>query len=487
MIILITLVGIAVFVAIFGYIFQRHRYSFWKTRGVFQEVPNLWFGKKTQYTKDFQRNLYLKYKNCGDPFIGYYFYHRPVALIIDLDLVKNIFIKDFQYFSDRGFGHNGVKDDPLGQNILFLDGAPWRALRHKLSPTVTTNKMKALMPDLLKVGQDMSYVISKKIETDPLIDFRKLITCFTTDVVGKCVLGIDYNTLSNPDAEICHILETYMDGFTREPFLEKSPKFPYFSIKWKLNLTPKSVSIYFMNVLQQIVKKRKEEKIFRKDFLTFIMELDSNMSINEIAASAFSYFIGGFHNNATALTITLYQLALNPLIQSKLRKEILSVLEKHNNEITYESLQEMPYLEMVINESLRTLPITPTISRMCVQDYKFGETNFVIPAGTKVHVPLNGIHNNPDIYPNPDEFDPQRFTKENIAKRHACSFMPFGDGPRNCIGLRFSMLETKIGVAEVIREFKLSKCEKTCVPLKMDPNSVVSVPLDEILLKVERI
>lgn len=133
------------------------------------------------------------------------------------------------------------------------------------------------------------------------------------------------------------------------------------------------------------------------------------------------------------------------------------------------------------------MPITPVISRMCVQDYRVADSNFVIPAGTKVHVPLNGIHNNPDIYPNPDEFDPLRFTKENIGKRHTCSFMPFGDGPRNCIGLRFSMLETKIGVAEIIRDFKLSTCEKTTIPMKIDPNSTVSVPLDQIWLKVEKI
>lgn len=349
MIILIILIGVTASLAIIGYVFQRQIYSFWKDRGVFQEVPNMWLGKRTNYTKDFQRNMYLKYRDCGDPFIGYYFYHRPVALIIDLDLVKNVFIKDFQYFSDRGFGHNKGDDDPLGKNVLFLDGEAWKALRQKLSPTVTTNKMKALMPDLLRVGQDMCNIISKKIETDPVVDFRRLITCFTTDVVGKCVLGIDYNTLNNPDAEICHILETYMEAFQRKPCIEKSGKFPFFSVKWKLNFTPKTVSSYFLNVIHQLVKRRKEEKILRKDFLAYIMEADSTMSVNDVAASAFSYFIGGFHNNATALTITLYQLALNPLIQSKLRKEILSVLEKHNGELNYESLQEMSYLEMVIN------------------------------------------------------------------------------------------------------------------------------------------
>lgn len=349
MIILLILIGVTASLAIIGYVFQRRRYSFWKDRGIFQEVPNIWFGEKTKYTKDFQRNLYLKHKDCGDPFIGYYFYHRPVALIIDLDLVKNVFIKDFQYFSDRGFRHNNVENDPLGKNVLFLDGAPWKALRQKLSPTITTNKMKALMPDIFKVGRDMCDIISNKIETDPVVDFRKLITCFTTDVVGKCVLGIDYNTLSNPDAEICHILETYMEAFTRQPCLEKSNKFPFFSLQWRLNLTPKSVSSYFLNVLHQIVKRRKEENISRKDFLAYIMEADSTMSVNDVAASAFSYFIGGFHNNATALTITLYQLAVNPLIQSKLRKEIFSVLEKHDGQLSYDSLQEMPYLEMVIN------------------------------------------------------------------------------------------------------------------------------------------
>lgn len=349
MIILIVLIGIAASVAIIAHLFHRRRYSFWKNRGVIQEVPTLWIGKKTEYTKDYQRNLYLKHRHCGDPYIGYYFYHRPIALLIDLDLIKNVFIKDFQYFSDRGFGHNKVAQDPLSKNILYLDGAPWRTLRQKLSPTVTTNKMKALMPDLLKVGKDMCDVIAKKIETDPIVDFRKLITCFTTDVVGKCVLGIDYNTLSNPDAEICHILESFMTAFTREPLIERSPNFPYFSLQWKLNLTPKSVSEYFLNVMHQIVRKRRAEKIMRKDFLTFIMEVDSTMSENEIAASAFSYFIGGYHNNATALTIALFELALNPLVQSKVRKEVLSVLEKHDGEINYESLQEMSYLDMVVN------------------------------------------------------------------------------------------------------------------------------------------
>lgn len=136
---------------------------------------------------------------------------------------------------------------------------------------------------------------------------------------------------------------------------------------------------------------------------------------------------------------------------------------------------------------MRILPITPHISRTSVKDYKVPGTNVVLPKGSKIHVPLNAIHHDPEFFPNPDEFDPLRFTKENIAKRHACSFMPFGDGPRNCIGLRFGMLETKIAVAVIIREFKLSRTKNTCNPMMIDPKTVVAVPKDAIWWKVEKI
>lgn len=348
MTILITLIGIAASVAIIGYLFRRRRYSYWKNLGLIQDVPTFFFGKKTEYSKEYTMELYFKYKNCGAPLIGYYFYHQPATLVLDLDLVKTIFIKDFQYFTDRGFGHNRTKDSPLGNNILFLDGVPWKTLRQKLTPSVTTNKIKAIMPDILKVGQELCDVITRKIETEPELDFKKLITCFTTDVVGKCVLGIDYNTLNDSRAEVADVLESYMKGFVREPFLRKTSQFPYCSLQWKLNLTPKSVSDYFVNVLQQILRKQKEENIGRKNFFSFLLELGS-LTESELAASTFSYFIGGYHNNATALTSSLYQLAMNPLVQSKLRKEILTATEKFDGQITYESFQEMPYLEMVIN------------------------------------------------------------------------------------------------------------------------------------------
>lgn len=97
------------------------------------------------------------------------------------------------------------------------------------------------------------------------------------------------------------------------------------------------------------------------------------------------------------------------------------------------------------------------------------------------------FHHSPELYPEPEQFDPERFTVENKAKRHPCAFLPFGEGPRNCVGLRFGLLQTKMGLATLLRRFKFSPCGKTQIPLEIDPISLVYVPKDEVWLKVENI
>lgn len=91
-------------------------------------------------------------------------------------------------------------------------------------------------------------------------------------------------------------------------------------------------------------------------------------------------------------------------------------------------------------ETLRKWPIVPALIRQAENAYKVPNSEFVLEKGTKISIPVLGIHRDPDIYPNPDLFDPERFTKENIAERHPYSWLPFGEGPRNCIGKRTKLI-----------------------------------------------
>lgn len=93
----------------------------------------------------------------------------------------------------------------------------------------------------------------------------------------------------------------------------------------------------------------------------------------------------------------------------------------------------------VILETLRKHPSLPFLNRICIEDCDIPNTNIRIEKGTKIIICMNAIHRDPDIFPDPDKFDPLRFTKENIASRHSCTYFPFGEGPRACIGLSSSI------------------------------------------------
>jgi cytochrome P450 family 6 len=145
-----------------------------------------------------------------------------------------------------------------------------------------------------------------------------------------------------------------------------------------------------------------------------------------------------------------YELALNQDIQDKLRLEINEVLKRHSNEVTYEAIMEMKYLDMVFNESMRKFPVVDLQNRKCVEDFTIPNTNLVIEAGTTIMIPIYCLHNDVRYWENPDEFNPERFTAENIQKRHPFTFIPFSEGPRQCIGMRLELNGANVHIFNTI-------------------------------------
>lgn len=111
-------------------------------------------------------------------------------------------------------------------------------------------------------------------------------------------------------------------------------------------------------------------------------------------------------------------------------------------------------------ESLRKYPPVTNITRVCNKDYRVEGTDYIIKKGQMVFIPAFAIQNDPDIYPNPNVYDPDRFSPEETAKRSAYAYLPFGQGPRNCIGLRFGIMQAKIGLAMLLNNYKFEPCSK---------------------------
>lgn len=136
-------------------------------------------------------------------------------------------------------------------------------------------------------------------------------------------------------------------------------------------------------------------------------------------------------------------------------------------------------------ETLRKYPIVGTLVRNVTIPYKVPDTDVILEKDSKIIIPVLGIHRDPDIYPEPEKFDPERFTKENIAARHPYAWLPFGQGPRNCIGLRFAMMQTRLGVAMIINKFLLTTSVMTPIPMVFDPKAGFLSPKGGMYLNIK--
>nr|XP_023020043.1 cytochrome P450 6k1-like [Leptinotarsa decemlineata] len=182
------------------------------------------------------------------------------------------------------------------------------------------------------------------------------------------------------------------------------------------------------------------------------------------------FFAAGFETTSAAISFTLYELCLNKDIQDELRKEISETIGEYG-EVTYEAIQKMKYLRMCIDETLRKYPIIAFLDRICKEDYEVPNTNLVIEKGTPIYIPIYGLHMDETYFTNPEKYDPDRFLKKNINEA-GFVYMPFGEGPRKCLGERFGLLSTQVALVHIISRFEVEKCDKTPDPVEFEPKCI---------------
>ncbi|KAK5644105.1 hypothetical protein RI129_007950 [Pyrocoelia pectoralis] len=318
--------------------------------------------------------------------------------------------------------------------------------------------------------------------------------CYTMDVIGSCAFGIDCNSFTDPFSDFCK--------YSKKIFQLSRIKrlraliiniFPYLGKALRVKLMPRDVTKFFLNIVTHSVKHRRENGIVRNDFLQVLMELVDNnkdidsISFSEMVAQVYVFFIAGFETSSATMSFCLMELCLNPEVQEKLREEVNLILNKHNGTITYESLKEMTYMDAVINETLRKYPPVPVLNRRCIQDYHLHNSDIIIRKGIKITIPLIALHNDPEYFPNPEKFDPNRFTVENKHLIIPFTYMPFGDGPRACIGIRFGIMQTKIGLVTMLRDYKFSLSEKMKIPIKFKLHSFMTAVEGGVWLNATKI
>nr|XP_017007361.2 LOW QUALITY PROTEIN: probable cytochrome P450 6a14 [Drosophila takahashii] len=487
-------------------------YSYWARKGIPYETPLPLVGNmkgigSKYHFRDINQRIYDQFKG-KTPLAGMFTFLQRTVVIMDLDLIKQVLIKDFNYFQDRG-AFNNPRDDPLTGHLFSLEGEEWRAMRQKLTPVFTSGKIKQMSEIVVKVGDLLVDSMDKTVKTAKVdhgdVEIKDICARFTTDVIGSCAFGLECNSLQDPNAEFRAkgrmIFERRRHPKLIQAFLFTNAKL---AKKLRMKIFPDDVTEFFMSAVRNTVDYRLKNNIKRNDFIDQLIELraeneeaagkgngidlSKGLTLEQMAAQAFVFFVAGFETSSSTMSFCLYELALNQDIQKRVREEIEKVLSNtEGGEITYDALAEMTYLDQVLAETLRKYPILPLLTRETNREYKVPNTSFILDKDTRVSIPVHNIHHDPEIYPQPEKFDPSRFEPEAVNIRHPMAYLPFGDGPRNCIGLRFGKIQSKIGLAVLLRRFKFGVSKRTEIPLILGLRSFTLATENGIHLKVESI
>jgi cytochrome P450 family 6 len=261
---------------------------------------------------------------------------------------------------------------------------------------------------------------------------------------------------------------------------------------FKIGITGGESSGYIRQVIEHAVKNRTINQK-RRDLLQVLLEAkdekakETGKGLDDIELMANAIFFVGaaFDTTSTTSAFVSWLLALNPDKQEKIFDEIMTTLgEDKERDITYDDLTKMVYLEAAINETLRMYTVDVHGYRRPNVDVIVPGTDIHIPAHSEVRVPLAALHHDPEIFPEPEVFKPERFLPENKDKMQACSFMAFGEGPRKCVGQRLAYQNLKQGLAEVIRKYRFVRSSET-IEKYIAPLSNMMIDSTPLFIKVE--
>ncbi|RZF39244.1 hypothetical protein LSTR_LSTR010338 [Laodelphax striatellus] len=360
--------------------------------------------------------------------------------------------------------HYAMMKRLMGQGLFTADDfGVWRRHRKIITPTLHFNILKDFVPIFFKQATKLANKIKDK---DQVNIFLAVGLC-TLESICNTAMGINIFAQDSEDSaflkDFYSVLKIWHTRMTS----------PWFMLDLLFNLS-RLKSIHdkaaermkcFTNEILQLKKEKiganKSELAVNNEprstaFLDLMIKKGKEvMSDGELKDEIITLILAGQETTATVNSFALIMLAYHQNIQQKVQEELDSIFECRENECpTFEDLQKMNYLEMVIKETLRLYPALPLIGRTLDEDLEVN--NIIIPAGSSVGIFLYGTHRDPDLYPSPNDFNPDNFLPERQSKRSNYSFVPFGAGIRNCIGQKYAMIQMKTILSTIVRRYRVS-------------------------------
>ncbi|KAG8314483.1 hypothetical protein J6590_092165 [Homalodisca vitripennis] len=360
--------------------------DYWDKRGVANEKKGffwgVFFGKQSQ--TDVFKGIYDRFPD--ENYVGMFQFKTPVLMVRDPDLINKILVKNFTDFQNRG---NPIpKKDIISKNLFGLRGSEWRTLRHKLTPTFTTGKLRGMFEQISKSGDNLIKKIEEVSTVNKEVNSVNVLFEFTLDVIASCAFGVQFPPGSPDFKKFKMIVKKMFSGsrlrLLKVTFIKMAPKIAEF---FNITLSSNEATEYFMNMTKATIQCRKENNIYRNDYFQLLISLKEDeengkikptvashvneedtvidqMSYTEqddkfldrseicftdevIASNTIIFLTGGSETVARTIVFVLFELSRHPEFQQKVQQEVDSVLSKHGG-WSYEALRAMTYLDQIV-------------------------------------------------------------------------------------------------------------------------------------------
>lgn len=368
--------------------------------------------------------------------------HKQV-MVSNPDAMREVLVtKSKSFHKDADY-----KDDKvglarfLGAGILVTDGEFWKKQRKMVQPALHATRIREYADTMIRYTSETVASWQGKHE----IDFAEEMMHLTLRIVSRTLFDTDIR--DNAD-NVTEAMEAVNEGASYMRILPAWVPTPQ-ELASRRALKDLDAFVY------DLIERRRAENKDHGDLLSMLLlteaEDGERMSDKQVRDEAVTLFLAGHETTANALNWTFWQLAQNPEVEAKLHHELDTVLE--GRPATLADLPNLPYTDWVLKEAMRIMPPVSGVGRVAIEDVQIGE--YLLPAGTNVVCNFYSVQRDPRYWDEPLAFRPERFAPESDTERHRYAYLPFGAGPRVCIGINFANMEAQLLLATIAQHYTL--------------------------------
>lgn len=384
-----------------------------------------------------------------------------IVMTIDPDVIQYVLQKNNKNYAKSelqtvSFGQY------IGQGLLTANGEYWLRQRRLIQPGFYKAKLSVLVDTMFSEVCQFTDRLEKKMKSqkDP-VDVSAEMMELTLKIVSRSLFttGISDEQIKDLGIKFTAVQEHIIKEV-------RQPVFNWWRVLNGEKKKAKRMSEEVRDILRGIMEVRRKQTEVVGDLLDMLMyskyeDTGECMTDDQILDEAVIIFTAGHETTANSLSWCFYLLAQHPEVMEKIRSEYAWIKEQG---ITLESLMKAEYCQMVLSEAMRIYPPAWILDRVALEDDEI--KNIKIAKGDLVGLYVYGTHHDPDLWPKPEEFKPERFTKDAFKKNHTYAYYPFGGGPRLCIGNHFAMMEMQMTLFKLLDKFDWTLADNENVALK---------------------